>query len=265
MHNRYPLAIAFTLLALLASAPMASAQVCVAHVHDCVVPGGAVIETCWSNDHTVGFIPHVNCKFPWDSRLVGDRCADAAGNLCCACFTTWPPRPIACDPQVIDSATLQIFVQSADGLTSITPVQVVNATLATYGFSPATTDAVQVVASKIDTSQSARVVLQVCDTVECITCDPIITLVIRETGKPVRESLANVPQAESKITVHNGAPGLRNILVTVNGETFRMNGLKDGEERTIDATSAMLPGETNSIAMTATGKPGGEATVIIHD
>jgi hypothetical protein len=165
-----------------------------------------------------------------------------------------------------NSSTLEIFAQSDLGLSSIAPVDVVNANLTTYGFSPGTTSPIQILATKIDTSQWARVELQVCDSGTCLTCDPLIThVMIRPTGKPVSGRFGNLPEAESKVTISNGSPGLRNLIVRVNGEIFRLNNLRDGETRTIDAASAMLPDATNIIALTSRGKPGAQATVMIHD
>jgi hypothetical protein len=261
MRNRCLLAIVFSLLALLTLAPMASAQgACVEREISCIDP---VVKLCSGALMTEGLDPGDNCPAPpWPAGyFVRKNCEDAAGNICCGCS---PINKAACAPFVLDSMTVQIYIQSDFGLTSIEPIELTNATVDPYSFSSGTTDPVTLLARKIAPAP-ARIVLEVCDTVECIQCDPIVTLVIRETGKPVRETFTNLPQAESKITVHNGRPGLRNLFVTVNGETFRMNSLKEGEERTIDAASAMLPGTANFITLTGTGNPGGEAIVVIHD
>jgi hypothetical protein len=133
------------------------------------------------------------------------------------------------------------------------------------GFQPGTHDTVVVVATKIDTAARARVELRVCDTRECLICDPVISLVVREKGKPVWEAIAQLPQEESQLTIYNGSPGLKTLQVTANGQSFTVAALEDGEERTLDVSDAMLPGKQNVLTLAATGKPGGSATVMIHD
>lgn len=92
----------------------------------------------------------------------------------------------------------------------------------------------------------------------------VVTLEVRETGKPVTHIFTNIPSAQSKVEIHNGTPGLTNLAITVNGKKFEAAGLKHGEERTIDASPAMVVGN-NIIDMEARGKPGGSAVVLIHD
>ena len=98
-----------------------------------------------------------------------------------------------------------------------------------------------------------------------ITCDPVLTLQVREQGEPVSQTFGNLPAAEHKVTVDNGSPGLTNLHVTVNGRQFVLSGLRDGERRILDVSSAMQPGNGNVIVLTAHGKPGGSAEVAIHD
>jgi hypothetical protein len=97
------------------------------------------------------------------------------------------------------------------------------------------------------------------------SCDPVVTMAIRERGKPVTETIPDVPQQEGLVTIYNGTPGLENLSIEVNGSKLKITGLRDGEQRTIDISSAMLPGDKNVIKLTAFGKPGGSATVMIHD
>ena len=92
-----------------------------------------------------------------------------------------------------------------------------------------------------------------------------IRLVIREDARPVSQTLAGIAQAEGKVTIHNGNPGLTNLRITVNGKGFEAAGLKDNEVRTVDVSTAMKVGSDNTITLEARGKPGGSATVVIHD
>jgi hypothetical protein len=44
-----------------------------------------------------------------------------------------------------------------------------------------------------------------------------------------------------------------------------VGGLKDGENRTLNVSSAMKAGNGNTISLQAQGKPGGSAWVLIRD
>ena len=95
-------------------------------------------------------------------------------------------------------------------------------------------------------------------------CDPVITLEIRENGKPVSHTFTDIPQAESNVTAQNGTPGVTNLEIKVNGTKFKMH-LGDGEEAYMDIFSAMVEGDNNTITLTAKGKPGGSVLVVIYD
>jgi hypothetical protein len=93
-------------------------------------------------------------------------------------------------------------------------------------------------------------------------CDPVVTLQVREQGKPVSETFTGVLDGTA-IVIANGDPGLTNLAITVNGEKFKASGLKDGETRTIDISSAASVGDEVTITLEARGRPGGEATVMV--
>ena len=119
---------------------------------------------------------------------------------------------------------------------------------------------------KIEQTQASRVQLEVFDVAGNVTvCDPVTTLVVRETGKPVSETLTNIPYEESYVTVYNGDPGLKKLDIIVNGTQCKITALGHGRETTIDVLSAMLPGDNNTITLVARGKPGCSANVIISD
>ncbi|HEV2851654.1 MAG TPA: hypothetical protein VHC97_02510 [Thermoanaerobaculia bacterium] len=162
---------------------------------------------------------------------------------------------------------IEILTQdTGSGLSKITVTRADNADVPIPPFSPGIIEPVIVTATKIDPNQRSRVDLEVLDEAGNVTrCDPVITLVTRDRGKPTSETINAVPQEENKITLYNGTPGLGNLLINVNGRRFRTTDLGNGEERTIDVSSAMLPGSRNTIILTAQGKPGGSATVVIHD
>ena len=98
-----------------------------------------------------------------------------------------------------------------------------------------------------------------------MTCDPVISLVQRSTKVDPQNTRVRVPQAENKIQIINGAPGLRTVNALVNGVNFKTTGLRNGEVRTIDVSSAMRPGNKNVIYLKAHGPQWGSATVVISD
>jgi hypothetical protein len=137
---------------------------------------------------------------------------------------------------------------------------------APYFFTPGTNVLLTVFGEKIDQSKSSQLELNVFDAAGNVTvCDPVFTVEIRENGEPVIVTFTELPEAESNITIENYAPGITNLAINVNGKKFQMAGLKDGEVRNIDVSSAMVAGYHNTMTLTASGKPGGSALVVISD
>jgi hypothetical protein len=87
----------------------------------------------------------------------------------------------------------------------------------------------------------------------------------RDTGQPATATFSGIPQAESKIRITNGDPGLTNLRIVVNGWQFQVAGLKAGEVRDLDVAGAMMAGKDNTITFTGLGKPGDGASVVVHD
>jgi hypothetical protein len=134
------------------------------------------------------------------------------------------------------------------------------------GFPVTTTAPVLISATKDIQTVSSRLILTVSDAAGNTTkCDPVLTEVIRATGKPVSQTFTDIPQAESIVTIHNGTPGLTKLYIFVNGQRFKVKGLRDGQTTTLDVSSGMVPGDENIIDLMARGKPGGSATVVISD
>jgi hypothetical protein len=164
------------------------------------------------------------------------------------------------------SGILVTLRDQGSGLASISVIESVNASVAVPPFEPGTLDPVQVTATKLNMAQRSRVMLEARDVAGNVTrCDPVLMLVLRGTGKPVTETVTQVPAAERYVTILNGTPGLKNLLVIVNGLRFRVAGLGDGQTRTLDVAAAMRPGDDNVIELQAHGKPGSQGTVVIHD
>lgn len=243
----------FLVLLMLASNAFA---VCVGNV---TCPNG---NACFSAPASIALFPGLPCNPPLQAFNVALVCNDrllGALAQCCSCRR--------CDVKSINANTVEITIQSAEGLTSIKPTILQNATLSpppADSFAVGSTDIIVLTGTKIDPALRSRIELEVCDS-NCIRCDPVLTLVVREAGKPVSDAISQLPQAEGFVTISNGSPGLRTLHVTANGRKFKMAGLKDGEERTLDVSAGMMPGEENIIILSGTGKPGGNATILIHD
>ena len=178
-------------------------------------------------------------------------------------------RPV-CQVQSIDPGPptrLDVFVQDArSGIAGIQVLESANATVAIPSFQAGTNEPLIVTGTKIDQALSSRVRLRVTDLAGNVTdCDPVLTQEVRETGKPDSSTYAGIPPEEHVLTVYNGDPGLRMLAVDVNGRKFNMTGLRPGEERTLDVASAITPGRDSTFTLTAHGKPGGSAAVMIWD
>ena len=170
---------------------------------------------------------------------------------------------------IVESSASRVVFQVRDtgsGLSRFKVVYVLNATLAFPSFQVGTTQPLLVTATVVDPAVGYAITFNVFDVAgNKRECDPIVTLVTRETGKPVGRSLSDLSQTDHVVLVRNGRPGVTNLELDVNGVTFHVAGLQDGEARTVDVARAMHPGSTNEIKLTARGRPGGTATVIISD
>lgn len=163
-------------------------------------------------------------------------------------------------------ARVEVTIQdTGTGLAEILVTRSENADTVVPPFTVGTTDPVVLSATKIDQTQRARVEARVTDLAGNVAiCDPILVLVVRENGSSVTDSHNDVPRAEDKVTVTNGSPGINHLEIRVNGRKFNVTGLKAGERKTIDISSAMVDGN-NTVTLRATGKPGGSANVMIWD
>lgn len=120
-------------------------------------------------------------------------------------------------------------------------------------------------ATKIDQSKVAQFVVMATDTAGCPKpCDPVVTTLEIDNGRWVRQTFEDIPQAEGFVSIQNNAPGLRRVVVEVNGKRFRVWHLKHNELRLLDVASAMQA-KDNVITLTGYGKPGASATVLIAD
>ncbi len=180
-----------------------------------------------------------------------------------------PPAPPECPAQVSFGPPTQLIVTFQDtssGLASLVVTQSENADTPVPPFVVGTTDPVTVTATKIDQNRSAHVTIVATDLAGLsVNCDPIITLVQRKADTDDEKSKFHVDQAEDKILVINGTPGLKTFVAKVNGVRFKATGLKDGEQRVLDVSSAMHSGADNKVTVTGHGPKDSWANVVISD
>lgn len=187
-------------------------------------------------------------------------------------FGNYKEKPPECPPPTFGTNAggvpfMQLTVQDADtGLAAINILYAGNITVDIAGFSYGTRDPVTVTGTAIDANQPIGLTFEAFDLAGNRTeCDPVVAGLLRETGLPLPQTFGGLPQAESKISITNGAPGVSTVTLDVNGTTFRLAGLADGETRTLDVASAMLPGSVNTVSATVVGPPGGSALIMIAD
>lgn len=191
----------------------------------------------------------------WEVAALRVRQLDAAPAQCP--ITLNDPGP----PARIESTIKDV----GTGLAEIVVTKSENADTVVPPFTVGTNDPVVLSATKIDQTQKARIEARVTDLAGNVRiCDPILLLLIRDKSTLALASQSDVPRAEDHVTVTNGSPGIATFEIQVNGRKFKVSGLKDGEERTIDISSAMVDGD-NRVDFKVTGKPGGWANVMIWD
>jgi hypothetical protein len=95
--------------------------------------------------------------------------------------------------------------------------------------------------------------------------DPVLSQVrIGEAGM-VRQIYSRIPAAEHFVRVANGKPGLSRVKLMVNGWTFEVNPLGEGQAVVLDVRAAMNEGDQNTIVFLGWGVPGASAELQIAD
>lgn len=163
----------------------------------------------------------------------------------------------------------RIHVRAQDPRSGIEKVEILdqtNATVNVPSFSPGTVAPLHIVGTKINQAQAARIRLRITDQAGNSTeCDPVLTQMVRETGKPESQIFSGVPPEERAVTVFNGNPGLKTLDIDVNGRRYKMNNLAPGEQRTLDVGAAVHEGVDSTFTLTTHGQPGGSAVVMIWE
>ncbi len=181
----------------------------------------------------------------------------------------FPPGAPTCPTTVVSgppAVATTTFQDTGSGLVSLVVTRSENADTVVPPFIPGTTEPVTVTSTKINQSLPARIEIVATDGAGNVAvCDPVHVILVRDSNAPENDSFTEIPRQEDKVTVRNGNPGLKSVVIYVNGVKFKAKSLKDGEETTVDISPAMTEGNTNVVRLEARGKKGSSAEVIIWD
>jgi len=202
-----------------------------------------------------GLIYNLNTATDFATVKYNQRELDLTAPTCIMAGTASGPSRVFFDVQDVGS-----------GLATVVPTIHQNCTV-TYSFTPGTTSVVRVTATKIDGSRSARVELQVTDQAgNVIVCDPVIANIEVPRGSgQITRTFKGIPDFEHFLTVTNGSPGVSRLAATINGRSAVLLRLGDGETSTGSFPELMRSGAKNVVRLTAFGRPGSHALVIIGD
>jgi VCBS repeat-containing protein len=160
-----------------------------------------------------------------------------------------------------------LIQDTGSGLKSVEVTHIVNSTWSLPDFEQGTTDRLTGIETWVRNGKPAALDLRITDVAGNVTdCDPLIATVkidrrLKAGRHTVVQSFTAVPQAESKLLIVNGRPGLKRLRVTVNGRVFWFNRLKPGQILRYDFAKAMRPGSHNTIRVRAYGKAGASARI----
>lgn len=194
-----------------------------------------------------------------------------------SCSTTPSPTVTVATQTAGPPKQVVFSVQAPGGLFSLvanTP-PTTNATVAIPSFDNGTTMALGVTATKINQSQSAVVELTVTDLCgKTIVFDPVFATITIPASKSQHASEFNfthrevahfngISRAEGMVLLQNDTPGVRLLIIRVNGSEFRTR-LSDGQTKKLDISSALVHG-SNTVRVAVSGAPGTSVDLTISD
>lgn len=172
--------------------------------------------------------------------------------------------------QVIEGPPRAMVLTARDdgsGLSSVilTPMNKKNSSLSIPSFPVGTTAALDLTLTKLDQTKGAQAAIRVSDVAGNSTvCGPVMATVFPrgDTGKP---KFVNLPQSAHLITVYNATPGLTKLAESVNFVQFSIDPIAPGEVITVDVSSAMSPGDVNTITLRGQGEAGANSEILVWD
>jgi hypothetical protein len=207
-----------------------------------------------------------------------EKCADIRQPLlratrrdCCKASCDGTDHVLPTCRASVSGDTLSVRVQDLES--GLRTVEVINENNTSYdkgdrvrGFINGSTQELGFTVDKTNPELPSSISFRVTDVCgNSLQCDPILTLAVRDSGRPATQTLAGVAAEEALLLVVNQTPGLRELRVSVNGTPFHLGGLRDGEQRTLDLSAALRSGTQNVVTLTGHGQPGGSAMVMLHD
>jgi hypothetical protein len=179
---------------------------------------------------------------------------------------TTPPQWTCCTYSAVGSSYVLGFSaqDTQSGLKSIVATEVVDAQVSIPSFPVGTNNTVNFTAT--ETGTSSYVVFQITDVAGNVsTIDPMFVDSKRLAVIPVPQTVKDVTPQLGVLTIQNGTPGLKNVLIGINhGLSVRVvdvAGLEDGQDRVVNITSDLPPGGA-AVTITPLGKPGGTAVFV---
>ena len=190
-------------------------------------------------------------------------------------------KPGAVDVEIKDegSGLLRIIIERLEnGIVEqggmqkeMTPVQ----NTEPFSFERGQTKPVTITARRKNPALSGRIVLQVINQTGWSTlCDPLTARIVIPPGGSATTvahftprgtgQYPGVPGTEGTLLIQNGTPGIRALLISINGKNSVVTGLIDGQERSVNIAPFMKPGD-NTVVLTGYGKAGDWAEIVIHD
>lgn len=161
--------------------------------------------------------------------------------------------------QAYVSMTVQ---DSLSGLKAITPTQLRDVTVSPAVWTVGTPRPELATATMTKGARSALVELQAVDIAgNIVNCDPAV-LVTAVAGAPVPRTVTGVTHDQHLLNITNGTPGVENLALTVDGHAMPPLHLRDEQRQTIDL-APVLTARTNTVTITALGKPGGNALITL--
>ena len=210
----------------------------------------------------IDHIPVVDCTRPpgvpltTDQRGVlrpqGPECDVGAFEVEVGSADQTPPR---CDVIGVVAGDLHVEVQdTGDGLKEINVLIADNATVNTPAFAVGTNAVITIVATKLDPTAPARVVIEAFDNSPDMNrseCDPIlVSLTSQGPTVPSRQTFSGIPGADRYVTLYSEGPAFS--LVTVNGVWTTV--LTDGHATDIGA--GLMDGQNNTVTLWSMGVDG---------
>lgn len=173
------------------------------------------------------------------------------------------PRPTFSYNQFGQRVGTQLFRDSG-GIDRIEVLNVTNATVAPLeNFFQGTVQTVKLTATKISEAAGARIEILVTDVAgNSIRCDPVLTTLRRGA---FRQTFRHLTASEDVVTLKNGRPGLRTLVVTVNGRRFVARGLKSGQRLKLNIGSALRRGGNNRVTLSGRGARNARADLAISN